>query len=112
MSDKDLHSWFELCTEKPRVTKDRKVLEPTRPLAPTSSVSSFGVHFCSVISAISPAYLASLRICAASIPSSAGQVSSSRMTVLESEDQSTASGRSAVEQIAGGKTSMRSLKST
>ena len=92
------------CTEKPRVTKFRKVLEPTRPRAPTSKVRSVGVHFCSAISDIKPAYRASLRICAASMPSSAGHVSSSKITVLESEDQSTASGRSSVEQIAGGNT--------
>jgi len=53
-----------------------------------------------------------LRICAPSIPSSAGQVNSSRITVRVSEDQSTASGLCSVGQIAGGKTNLRSLRST
>ena len=50
------------------------------------------------------AYLVTFLMCAASMPSSAGQVSSSKITVRERADQRIMSGRAFVGQIVGGKT--------
>jgi hypothetical protein len=57
-----------------------------------------------LIAAWSSSYLVSFRRAAASIPSSAGQVSSIIITFLDNEDQMTMSGREVVAQMEGGKT--------
>ena len=80
---------------------------PTKPRAPTSIVHRRGIRPISQTwrTRSMCMYLVSLRILAASIPSSAGQVSSIIKTFFKSTDQITISGLCSVHKISGGKIS-------
>src|SRR4028119_852837 len=103
--DTDLHSFFASTAVRPRIVKARYVRVDTKPRAPTSSVSNCGFQkLDSAKLSRSFVYFASLRSFAACRPSSAGTVSSSKITARHRMHQITTSGRSLVAQIDGGKT--------
>ena len=75
-----------------------RVEKATKPRTPTSTVShSVWMEICSTRSL----YLTSLRDLALAIPSSAGHVSSMRITFFRDGDQIMMSGRSLVAKISG-----------
>ena len=86
---------------------------PINPQTPISIVYKFAVQAeFVVISAINGKYLLSLRIWAASMPSSAVQVNSITIALLSWFDQTTTSGRRLVGIISGGKIELNSSRST
>src|SRR4051812_18825647 len=104
MAETVLHTVFASDARRPSFTSALKVEFPTKPRAPTSIVRSSGSHPAVEMVSVRFKYLDSFLIWAAFIPSSAGQVSSRRMTRRDILDHRIMSGLSLVAQIDGGKT--------
>ena len=107
--DSDLHSELTVRFCISSCLKQLSVEYATYPRAPTSIVRRPAAQPASPISCLSCEYRPSLGSRAASMPSSAGQVSSIMITFLSATDQITMSGRSLVATISGGNTIMRSV---
>ena len=91
----------------------RRVEKATKPRTPTSTVRRVQSHSVWLeICSTRLLYLRSLRDLALAIPSSAGHVSSIRITFFRDGDQIMMSGRSLVAKISGGKRMLAASKST